>query len=325
MNDRFIQPVELAIFQTRDGTISLPVSIDKETVWLNRNQLATLFDRDVKTIGKHINNALKEELDDRDSVVAKYATTASDGKQYQVEHYNLDMILSVGYRVRSNRGIEFRRWANSVLKDYIIQGYAKNDTRLRQIGGLIQVFKRTTNLIESSEILGLLENYALALDMLDRYDKQDIQKPQGTQETASPLTYQECMALIHAMRQQEDSPWFGNEKDESLKGIIGAVNQSFDGQELYPTLEDKAAHLLYFIVKDHAFTDGNKRIGAAIFLYYLEKNNALYDQGVKRIDDKSLVALTILTAASKPDEKELIVRLIMQFIIGNTKKNWESL
>lgn len=325
MNDRFIQPVELAIFQTRDGTISLPVSIDKETVWLNRNQLATLFDRDVKTIGKHINNALKEELDDRDSVVAKYATTASDGKQYQVEHYNLDMILSVGYRVRSNRGIEFRRWANSVLKDYIIQGYAKNDTRLRQIGGLIQVFKRTTNLIESSEILGLLENYALALDMLDRYDKQDIQKPQGTQETASPLTYQECMALIHTMRQQEDSPWFGNEKDESLKGIIGAVNQSFDGQELYPTLEDKAAHLLYFIVKDHAFTDGNKRIGAAIFLYYLEKNNALYDQCVKRIDDKSLVALTILTAASKPDEKELIVRLIMQFIIGNTKKNWESL
>lgn len=325
MNDRFIQPVELAIFQTRDGTISLPVSIDKETVWLNRNQLATLFDRDVKTIGKHINNALKEELDDRDSVVAKYATTASDGKQYQVEHYNLDMILSVGYRVRSNRGIEFRRWANSVLKDYIIQGYAKNDTRLRQIGGLIQVFKRTTNLIESSEILGLLESYALALDMLDRYDKQDIQKPQGTQETASPLTYQECMALIHAMRQQEDSPWFGNEKDESLKGIIGAVNQSFDGQELYPTLEDKAANLLYFIVKDHAFTDGNKRIGAAIFLYYLEKNNALYDQGVKRIDDKSLVALTILTAASKPDEKELIVRLIMQFIIGSTKKNGKSL
>lgn len=325
MNDRFIQPVELAIFQTRDGTISLPVSIDKETVWLNRNQLATLFDRDVKTIGKHINNALKEELDDRDSVVAKYATTASDGKQYQVEHYNLDMILSVGYRVRSNRGIEFRRWANSVLKDYIIQGYAKNDTRLRQIGGLIQVFKRTADLIESGEILGLLENYALALDMLDRYDKQDIQKPQGTQETASPLTYQECMALIHAMRQQEDSPWFGNEKDESLKGIIGAVNQSFDGQELYPTLEDKAAHLLYFIVKDHAFTDGNKRIGAAIFLYYLEKNNALYDQGVKRIDDKSLVALTILTAASKPDEKELIVRLIMQFIIGSTKKNGKSL
>ena len=323
MTDVINKVRELAIFQTSDGAITLPVPIDRDTVWLNRIQLATLFERDVKTIGKHINNALREELDSTDSVVAKFATTAADGKQYQVDHYSLDMILSVGYRVRSGRGVEFRRWANKVLKDFIINGYAMNDTRLKQLGNIIKVLKRTANAIEANTILGFLDDYAQALDLLDRYDKKVILKPHGTMPIVDPLTYEECKELISTMRKTVDSQLFGSEKDESLKGVIGAIHQSFGGEDLYPTIEDKAAHLLYFTVKDHAFFDGNKRIGAAIFLYFLDKNNALYHQGEKLIDDKSLVALTILTAASLPQEKELIVRLIMNFISKKPQENEE--
>ena len=266
---------EIIIFETKDKTISLPVRIENESVWLNRKQMAELFERDVKTIGKHINNALKEELSEQNSVVAKFATTASDNKKYMVEHYNLDVIISVGYRVKSKRGVEFRRWANSVLKEYILKGYAVNHKRMNQLNEVIRVMKRIENSLDSKQVLTVVERYSQALDLLDAYDHQNMIRPKGNAATYI-LTYEECRKVIDSMKYGNSSTLFGNEKDDSFKGSIGAIYQSFGGEDLYPTLEEKAANLLYFITKNHSFSDGNKRIAAAIFLYFLDKNNALF-------------------------------------------------
>lgn len=265
---------DLILFQSQDGQISLSVNVEDETVWLNRQQMTELFDRDIKTIGKHINNALKEELSGT-SVVAKFATTAADGKTYNVEYYNLDVVISVGYRVKSQRGVEFRRWANSVLKDYILKGYAVNSYRLEQLGQTAQLMKRALENLDSSQILSVVESYTSALDLLDDYDHQCVKKPKGTPSTYI-LQYDECRKLIDSMKFTADSTLFGNEKDDSFKGSIGAIYQSFAGQEVYPSLQEKAANLRYFVVKNHSFSDGNKRIAAAMFLYFLDKNNALY-------------------------------------------------
>ncbi len=302
---------EIVLFETDDNEVSLQVQMQDETVWLTRNQMAELFDRDVKTIGKHINNALKEELSD--SVVAKFATTAADGKVYQTEHYNLDMIISVGYRVKSQRGVEFRRWANSVLKEYILRGYAINNKRINQLGQIVKIMKRAENQLDAQQVLSVVENYSAALDLLDDYDHQTLAKPKGNRATYV-LSYDECRSVIDRMKFASDSDLFGNEKDDSFKGSIGAIYQSFDGKDLYPSLEEKAANLLYFVTKNHSFSDGNKRIAATMFLYFLDKNKALFVEGVKRIADYTLVALTIMIAESKPEEKEMMVNVIMNCI-----------
>ena len=211
---------ELILFESEDKSIALPVMLENESVWLNRNQMSTLFERDIKTIGKHINNALKEELAGQDAVVAKFATTASDNKQYVVEHYNLDVIISVGYRVKSKRGVEFRRWANSVLKEYIIKGYAVNHNRMNQLNEVIQVMKRVENSLDSKQVLTVVERYSKALELLDAYDHQSMSRPKGSKATYI-LTYEECRRVIDSMRFGDDSSLFGNEKDDSFKGSIG--------------------------------------------------------------------------------------------------------
>ena len=300
---------ELILFESQDKSISLNVTLRNGSVWLNRNQMAELFDRDVKTIGKHVNNAIHEELDGL-SVVAKFATTASDGKTYMVDYYDLDVIISVGYRVKSQRGVEFRKWANGVLRQYIMQGYAVNDNRIKELGEVIRIMKRAQNNMDARQVLAVIERYSTALDLLDDYDHQTMKRPGGN-AAIYVLTYKECREVIDSMRSGNESTLFGNEKDDSFKGSIGNIYQSFSGQEMYPTLEEKAANLLYFVTKNHSFSDGNKRIAAAIFLYFLDKNGVLFDDGKKLIDDHALVALTIMIAESKPEEKEMMISVVM--------------
>lgn len=309
------QKKELVIFETKDHAVKLEVPVNEETVWLNRQQMAELFDRDVKTIGKHINNAFLEELD-KQVVVAKFATTTQHGaienktQTHMVEFYNLDVIISVGYRVKSKRGVEFRKWANSVLKQYILQGYAVNNHRIAQLGEVIKIMKRTEDSLDGKQILSVIEKYSDALEMLDSYDHQTMTRPKGNPATYT-LDYEECMQVISQMRFGNESELFGKEKDDSFRGSIGNIYQSFGGQELYPSLEEKAAHLLYFVTKNHSFLDGNKRIAAAMFLYFLDKNGVLFVDGKKLIENHTLVALTIMIAESKPIEKEMMITVIM--------------
>ena len=270
---------ELVLFESQDKSISLNVPLKNDSVWLNRNQMAELFDRDVKTIGKHVNNAIREELAEL-PVVAKFATTAADGKTYMVDYYDLDVIISVGYRVKSQRGVEFRKWANTVLRQYIMEGYAVNHNRILELGEVIRIMKRTQKSLDAQQVLAVIERYSTALDLLDDYDHQTMRRPKGSEATYV-LTYEECRSVIDSMRFGNESALFGNEKDDSFKGSIGNIYQSFAGQEAYPTLEEKAANLLYFVTKNHSFSDGNKRIAAAIFLYFLDKNEVLFDDAGK--------------------------------------------
>lgn len=306
---------EIVLFETEDRQITLQVPVEQETVWLNRNQMAELFDRDVKTIGKHINNAQKEELDGQE-VVAKFATTTQHGaikgktQTHMTEYYNLDVIISVGYRVKSKRGVEFRKWANSVLKKYILQGYAVNNNRISQLGEVIQIMKRTESALDSKQVLTVIEKYSEALELLDSYDHQNMERPRGN-AASYELTYEECREVISNMRFGNESELFGKEKDDSFKGSIGNIYQSFGGQEVYPTLEEKAAHLLYFVTKNHSFYDGNKRIAATMFLYFLDRNGVLFLDGKKLIDDHTLVALTIMIAESRPEEMEMMITVIL--------------
>ena len=306
---------ELVIFKAQDGNMKLDVNIDKDTVWLSLDQMSELFERDKSTISRHIKNIFKDEELSQNSVVANFATTASDGKIYDVTFYDLDVIISVGYRVKSKRGVEFRRWANSVLKEYILKGYAVNNNRINELGEVIRIMKRAkSNQIESNQLLDVIEKYTLALDLLDDYDHQKIEKPKGNTATYT-LTYEECRKVIDGMKFGSESELFGNEKDDSFKSSINTIYQTFGGQDVYPTLEEKAANLLYLITKNHSFSDGNKRIAAALFLYFLDKNNALFIDGKKVVDDYTLVAVTIMTAESKPDEKDTMIKLIMNFLI----------
>lgn len=310
---------EIVIFETEDKKIVLPVAVENDTVWLNRNQMAELFDRDVKTIGKHINNALKEELNDM-VVVAKFATTTAHGaiegktQTHMTEYYNLDVIISVGYRVKSRRGVEFRRWANSVLKQYILRGCAVNDNRIKQLGEVIRIMKRTEDELDSKQVLSVIEKYSAALDLLDSYDHQNMTRPKGNEATYV-LKYEECMQVIQSMRFGDESDLFGREKDDSFKGSIGNIYQSFGGVDVYESLEEKAANLLYFVTKNHSFFDGNKRIAATMFLYFLDKNQALFMDGKKKIEDSTLVALTIMIAESRAEEKEMMISVIMNCML----------
>ena len=304
---------EILFFETEDKQVKLPVNVENGSVWLNQNQIAKLLDRDIKTIGKHISTALKEELDNIESTVAEFATVQMEGNREvkrNVEYYNLDVIISVGYRIKSKRGVEFRRWANSVLKQYILTGYAVNDIRIRQLGEVIRIMTRPENESDSRQVLSVIEKYSSALDLLDAYDHQNMTRPEGNRATYV-LSYEECMDVIQSMRFGDESDLFGKEKDDSFKGSIGNIYQSFGEIEIYESLEEKAANLLYFITKNHSFFDGNKRIAATMFLYFLDKNKALFIDGQKKIEDAALVALTIMIAESRPEEKEMMISVIM--------------
>ncbi len=303
---------EVVIFETEDKSIVLPVTLENETVWLTQAQMTVLFSVDRTVITKHVNNVFREnEVDEKSNV--HFLHIANSDRP--VKAYSLDVIISVGYRVKSQRGVEFRRWANSVLKKYILQGYAVNHIRMNQLGEVIRIMKRTENVLDSKQVLSVIEKYNTALELLDSYDHQTISRPKGT-ETVYVLTYEECRQVIESMRFGDESSLFGHEKDDSFKGSIGNIYQSFDGQELYPSLEEKAANLLYFVTKNHSFSDGNKRIAATMFLYFLDKNGVLFAEGKKLVEDYTLVALTIMIAESRPEEKEMMISVIMNCIRG---------
>ncbi|GJG69366.1 Fic family protein [Prevotella lacticifex] len=322
---------KIVIYQSKDGHTQLDVKLEGETVWLNRQQLAELFDRDVKTIGKHINNALKEELNDGIATVAKFATVQKEGTRQvtrNVEYYNLDVIISVGYRVKSKRGVEFRRWANSVLKDYLIKGYAINqrirEKNYQQMVQLVRSMARTVKLEDlttdvRNALLDVVVDYTYALDRLDDYDYQRLTIPESSTEEKFHATYEGAMKVLEELREKfGGNDLFANQKDDSFKSSIGQIYQTFGGQELYPTVEEKAAMLLYLITKNHSFSDGNKRIAATLFLWFMNENGILYDDmHNKRIDDATLVALTLLIAESRPEEKDTMVKVVVN-LIGHT-------
>lgn len=309
---------EIIIFE--NGEVKLDVNVKSETVWLNTEQMAELFDRDYKTIRKHINNALKEELDS--SVVAKFATVQQEGKREvtrDIDYYNLDMIISVGYRVKSKKGVIFRKWANKVLKDYLIKGYAINQKRLEYLEKtvkLIDIAGRIDHELKDNEAQGIIKvinEYSNALNLLDDYDHKTVIKPTGT-TSKFKIKYEDCIDIINKLRFSSDSSLFALERDKGLKAIIGDIYQSFDNIDLYPTIEEKAANFLYLITKNHTFIDGNKRIAATLFIYFLDFYNILYKNNKRVIDNNTLVALTLLIAQSNPKEKNILIDLVMNFL-----------
>ena len=307
---------EIIIFE--DQKVKLEVNMKDETVWLSLEQMAKLFDRDKSVISRHIKNILNDELDN--SVVANFATTASDGKTYQMDYYNLDMIISIGYRVKSKNGIIFRKWATKVLKDYMMKGYAVNQKRLEYLEKtvkLIDIAGRIDHELkngEAQEIIKVINDYSNALNLLDDYDHKTLAKPKGTSNNAV-ITYDECMEVISKLKFNSDSNLFALERNKGLEAIIGAIYQSFDDKDVYPTIEEKAANFLYLIVKNHTFIDGNKRIAATLFIYFLNFYNILYKKGEKVIDNNTLVAITILIAESNSKEKEIMVDLVINFLV----------
>lgn len=302
---------EIVIYQTDDGAVALDVPVENETVWLTQKQMQELFGRDISGISRHISNVFKDGEVEKEGNVT-YVRSERTGKP--IAYYSLDVIISVGYRVKSKRAVAFRKWANSVLKEYILRGYAANEQRMKQLGEVIQIMKRARNMLEARQILDVVESYATALDLLDDYDHQCIAKPRGNEATYV-ISYEECRELIDNMKFSADSDLFGNEKDDSFKASIAAIYQTFFGEDVYPSLEEKAANLLYFVTKNHSFSDGNKRIAAAVFLYFLDKNGILFNEnGDKIIADYTLVAITLMIAESRAEEKEAMVSLIMNFL-----------
>lgn len=320
----------IVLYTTDDGNTQFEVKLEKDTVWLNREQIARLYGRDYKTIAKHINNALKEELDG-EPVVAKFATPKKYGRKerlYQmqnIEYYNLDMIISVGYRVKSRNGIAFRKWANNILKQYLIKGYAIDSRRLDHYDDLKNVVRLMSRALtlqgkvpeeEYSGLFNVISDYVYALDTLDRYDYQSLEINKTTVGGTFRATYENAMEAINALRDKFGvSQWFANEKDDSFKSSVGQIYQTFGGEDLYPSVEEKAAILLYLVVKNHSFSDGNKRIAAMLFLWFLDKNGILYSaDGSKRIADNTLVALTLMIAESRTEEKDVMVKVIVNLI-----------
>lgn len=326
-------PQQIAIYQNEDGSIRIDVHLEQDTVWLSQRQLSALFDKDVRTINEHIRNILGEQELEAEATIRKFRIVQQEGKRQvsrDVEHYNLDMIISVGYRVNSKKGTQFRIWANTILKQYLLQGYALNEQKLRasqeKLADLQQAITLSSRLVhnkalsasESQGILAILEHYSHALTVLDDYDHQRLVIAGTQKATQTPIGYEEAIAQIRLWREQEQlSGLFGNEKDDSFKSSLATIYQTFGGEELYPSIEEKAANLLYFIVKNHSFSDGNKRIAAAIFAWFLQRHKYLYNQdGEKRIADNALVAFTLLIAESKPEEKDTIVKVIINLING---------
>ena len=298
---------EIVLFENQD--VKLEVNVKDETVWLTQAQMAQLFDKDRKTITRHIQNIYKDGELEENSVCSFFEHTGNDGKKYHVQFYNLDMIISIGYRVKSKQGIVFRKWANKVLKDYLLKGYAINQRRLEYLEKtvkLIDIAGRIDNNIsaqEAKEIIKVISNYSNALNLLDDYDHRTITKPKGSINN-NIITYEECLEVISKLRFNSGSNLFALERNEGLKAILGAIYQSFDGKDVYPSTEEKAANFFYMIIKNHVFIDGNKRIAATLFIYFLNYYNILYKDNKQIIDNNTLVALTLLIAESNPKEKK---------------------
>lgn len=313
----------IVLYWTDDGGMSLDVRLEKETLWLSLNQISALFERDKSVISRHLRNVFQEGELDRGAVVAFFATTAADGKTYQVEYFNLDAILSVGYRVNSKRGTQFRIWATQVLKDHLVKGYSVNAKRLKElhqslklIGQMLDRYDVTSD--QTRALLHVVTDYASALDLLDDYDHQRVTVPPLEAGEARGIAPGEAQTVIGELRRKfGGSDLFGREKDQSLAGSLGAVMQSFGGKDLYPSREEKAAHLLYFLVKNHPFVDGNKRIAAALFLWFMEKNGILYRaDGSRHIADNALVAITLMIAESDPQQKDILTKMVVNLIQG---------
>lgn len=320
---------KIVIYRTADGQTSIDVKLEDETVWLSANQMANLFDRDEKTIRKHINNVFSEgELEKENNT----HFLRVDGVKQPVAFYSLDVIISVGYRVKSQRGIQFRIWANKVLKEYLVKGYVVNkvltEQRYTELKQLVTVLGRTVKTQEaltSEDALNLVEvvsDYAYALDTLDRYDYQQLAVEQTTNDVKFHATYEGAMQAIEELKEKfGGSQWFAHEKDDSFKSSIGQIYQTFGGQDLYPSVEEKAAMLLYLVTKNHSFSDGNKRIAATLFLWFMAGNGILYNlDGSKRIADNTLVALTLMIAESRTEEKDIMVKVVVNLI---NKNNYE--
>lgn len=316
---------EIFIYQTDDGQTVIDVKLENDTVWLTQAQMIELFGRDQSVISRHIKNIFKEkELDEKSNM--HFLHIANSDKP--VTTYSLDVITSVGYRVKSPRGTQFRIWANKILKDYLIKGYAVNEKRLQEQSRQLEELKQTVKLLgnvvtskdlTSDEAWGLLKvitDYTYALDVLDQYDHQILEIKETTRNELFQITYDEAMKAIKGLHDKfGGSSLFGNEKDESFQGSLAAIYQTFGGHDLYPSVEEKAAHLLYFVIKNHSFSDGNKRIAAFLFVWFLEKNSILYkDDGSKRIADNALVALTLMIAESKPEEKDMMAKVVVNLI-----------
>ena len=312
---------EIILFENQD--VKLEVNMKDETVWLSLDQMAKLFDRDKSVISRHIKNALEEEADN--STVAKFATVQNEGNRSvtrNVEYYNLDVIISVGYRVKSQNGIIFRKWANKVLKEYLLKGYSVNQKRLEYLEKTIKLIDIAGRIEENisgndaKEIIKVINTYANALTLLDDYDHRTVVKPNGIKDNKQ-ITYKECMEIISKLKFNSESDIFALERNHGLKSIINNIYLSFDGKDVYTTIEEKAANFLYLIIKNHTFIDGNKRIAATLFIYFLKYYDILIRDGKQVIDNNTLVAMTLLIAQYNPKEKEILVDLVMNFLKEN--------
>ena len=313
----------IEIYHSQDGSVQLNVKLENETVWLSANQMAMLFDRDAKTIRKHINNVFADGELAKESNTQKMRVANSDKP---VPFYNLDVIISVGYRVKSRQGVQFRQWATSILKQYLIKGYVVNQQikldRYNELKDVVRLMSRSIVLQDNvttdeySGLFNVISDYVYALDTLDQYDYQSLSISKTTKEEPFRPTYDNAMEVINALKEKfGGSKWFANEKDDSFKSSIGQIYQTFGGEELYPSVEEKAAMLLYLVVKNHSFSDGNKRIAAMLFLWFLNNNRVLYAKdGHKRIADNTLVALTLMIAESRTEEKDVMVKVVVNLI-----------
>ncbi|WP_246485095.1 virulence protein RhuM/Fic/DOC family protein [Chitinophaga qingshengii] len=321
----------MLIYQTQDGETSIDVKLEDDMIWLTQAQMVELFQQTKQNISLHIRNIYQEEELDKLSTIRELLTERAEGARQitkPTSFYSLDVVISVGYRVKSPRGTQFRIWANKILKDYLIQGYALNEQRLKEQTEQLTSLKNTIRLLgnvleskplqadEATGLLKVLTDYAYALDILDQYDHQQLAITNTTTNTIFHITYPAAMEAIHGLKEKfGGSSLFGNEKDDSFQSSLAAIYQTFDGKELYPSIEEKAAHLLYFVIKNHSFSDGNKRIAAFLFIWFMEKNNLLYKpDGSKRIADNALVALTLMIAESKSAEMEMIISVVVNLI-----------
>ena len=320
---------EVVLYRAPDGMITLDVHLEQETVWLSLNQMAALFERDKSVISRHLRNVFKEDELDRQATVANVATVQIEGERTvtrQVEYYNLDAVISVGYRVNSKRGTQFRIWATRVLRDHIVKGYSVNKKRLRDLNQAVRLIadtakRRHLSGDEAKALLRVVGEYSRALDLLDDYDHQRVRPLYPTGKVVHMLSYEEASRIVSQLRKRfGGSTLFGVEKDKGLSSALGAVMQTFGGTDVYTSLEEKAAHLLYFLVKNHAFVDGNKRIAAALFLWFLQRNGILVNAAGRRlISDAALVAMTLMIAESRPEEKDVLVRIVMHLLCDKSQ------
>jgi prophage maintenance system killer protein len=332
MNNQRNDLGEVVLYKTEDGKAALDVRLDGDTVWLSQKQMSELFDKNVRTVSEHLRNIFKEGELKKSSVIRNFRITATDGKTYDTQLYNLDVIISVGYRVKSKRGTQFRIWATQTLKDHLVRGYTLNERRLRERGiemeQAAQLLSRTLTrheLVteEGRGVLDVITRYAKSWLLLKEYDDNTLSVPERRRPARVAIDYARARENINTLKARlmekgEASNLFGQERTEQLIGILGAIEQTFGGDPLYPSIEEKAAHLLYFVIKDHPFADGNKRIGSFLFILFLRENDYLEDvNGVPKINENALVALALLTAESEPRNKELMIRLIMNLIATN--------